>query len=69
MQGKSLSLLCGSLTWLEKRDEARWSYLSSIVNSINLEEEGKKVRIGFSPEVFIFSQLIILSLFPVSTFF
>ncbi|CAL8088877.1 unnamed protein product [Orchesella dallaii] len=37
--GKSLSMLCGSLTWLEKRNEAHQEHLEQIVSSIDIERE------------------------------
>ncbi|ODM93421.1 putative ATP-dependent RNA helicase DDX11-like protein 8 [Orchesella cincta] len=37
--GKSLSMLCGSLTWLGKRDEAHQEHLERVVNSIDIERE------------------------------
>ncbi|CAG7730557.1 unnamed protein product, partial [Allacma fusca] len=41
--GKSLSLLCGALTWMEKHEEQRREDLDKFINSFNLADEEKAV--------------------------
>lgn len=44
MQGKSLSMLCGALTWLEAFEDRRVKDLKRFISEFNLAEEGMEIH-------------------------